>query len=651
MSVVEDRRRLAVRLNVLQWGAVGVFTALAMSFWFLQIVQHAKFEEMAENNHQRTLALRAPRGVLFDRNGTVLVENRHSFTISIVREHSKDLSHTVRLLSQVAHLDPQQVQQIVDRHRSEPSYRPIVVVEDATLAQVAAVTARRLDTELPDVVVEEVPARRYPAQAMAAHLFGYVGQANDAQVEAGALQGAIVGQQGLEKAYNDLLMGTDGAKRVVVNSVGREIRTLEEIPPVEGRRVQLTIDAELQRAAEDGFRLAGFNGAALIMDPRNGEVLTYASLPSYDPNDFSVGIDRATWASLNTDKLKPLQNRVLQGRYSPGSIFKIVVATAALEEGVVTPDHRITCNGGANFFGRYFKCHLKGGHGSVDMRHALEKSCNVYFYTLGNMLGVDRIHKWAEKLGMVGKTGIDLPNEQESLVPSTEWKMKRYGEKWYAGETISVSIGQGQVTVTPASLAVMISTVANGGTRVTPHVLKAIDEGQGWKPVPAPAVADSVAFKPDTVAALREGLWMVVNASGTGGRARLPGYDVAGKTGTAQVISNQGRQAAKGSDRDLRDHGFFVFFAPRDNPQIAGVIFAEHGEHGYLGAPIAKHVIDTFFAKKEGRPLPRLPLPAPPAGNDEDPDSPPALPAVDVADARGAVPGILSAAGPVRETD
>ncbi|HWN86036.1 MAG TPA: penicillin-binding protein 2 [Vicinamibacterales bacterium] len=656
MSLAEDRRRLSFRLTVLQWSTVGIFTALAMSFWFLQVVQHARYEEMAENNHQRTLALRAPRGVLFDRNGAVLVENRHSFTISIVREHSKDLTRTVKLLSAVAHLDEKQVQQIVDRHRAEPSYRPIVVVEDATLAQVAAVTARRLDTELPDVVVEEVPARRYPSEAMAAHLFGYVGQANDAQVEAGAMQGAIVGQQGLEKAYNDLLMGTDGAKRVVVNSLGREIRTLEEIPPVEGRRVQLTIDADLQRAAEEGFKLAGFNGAALVLDPRNGEVLTYASLPSYDPNDFSVGIDRATWASLNTDKLKPLQNRVLQGRYSPGSIFKIVVATAALEEGVVTADHRITCTGGAYFFGRYFKCHLKGGHGSLDMRHAIEKSCNVYFYTLGNMLGVDRIHKWAEKLGMVGKTGIDLPNEQESIVPSTEWKRKRTGEKWYAGETISVSIGQGQVTVTPASLAVMISTVANGGTRVTPHVLKAIDEGQGWKPVPAPAVADTIAFKPDTLAALREGLWMVVNAAGTGGRARLPGYDVAGKTGTAQVISIQGRQAARGSDRDLRDHGFFVFFAPRDNPQIAGVIFAEHGEHGYLGAPIAKHVIATYFAKKEGRPLPQLAVPAAPAapaGADQDPDSPPALPAVavDVADARGAESGTTTAAGRIRETD
>jgi penicillin-binding protein 2 len=640
MSVAEDRRRIAGRLNVLQWAAVGFFAALAMSFWVLQIVEHAKYEEMAENNHQRTLALRAPRGVLFDRNGTVLVENRHSFTISIVREHSKNLNHTVELLSQVAHLDPAQIQQIVDRHRSEPSYRPIVVVEDATLAQVASITARRLDFELPDVVVEEVPARRYPADAMAAHLFGYVGEANDTQVAAGASQGAIIGQQGLEKAYNDLLMGRDGAKRVVVNSVGREMRTLEEIPPVEGRRVQLTIDADLQKAAEDGFRRAGFNGAALILDPRNGEVLTYTSLPSYDPNAFAVGIDRATWASLNTDKLKPLQNRILQGRYSPGSIFKIVVATAALEEGLVTPDFKVNCPGGASFYGHYYKCHLKGGHGTVDMRHALEKSCNVYFYTLGNMLGVDKIHKWAEKLGVAGKTGIDLPNEQESLVPSTEWKMKRYGEKWYAGETISVAIGQGQVSLTPASLAVMISTVANGGTRVTPHVLRAIDEGQGWKPVPPPAVADHVAFKPETLAALREGLWMVVNASGTGGRARIPGYDVAGKTGTAQVISNKGRAAARGSDRDLRDHGFFVFFAPRDNPQIAGVIFAEHGEHGFLGAPIAKHVMETFFAKKEGRPLPQLPpvpgAPAPPT-RDEDPDSPPALPAIDVADARGMV--------------
>jgi penicillin-binding protein 2 len=626
MAQTEDRRRITVRLTVLQVSAVVTFAALAISFWFLQIVQHSRFEEMAENNHQRTLALRAPRGVLFDRHGKVLVENRHSFNISIDRERTKDLDRTIRTLATVAGLDVAQLRQIVDRHRGEPTYRPIVVIEDATLAQVAAIMARRLDFELPDVVVEEVPTRQYPADALAAHLFGYVGEANDSQVGDGVSTGAIVGQSGIERVYNKLLMGEDGARRVVVNSMGREIRTLEEVQPKEGRRVQLTIDYDLQKAAEDGFKHAGFNGSALILDPNNGEVLSLVSLPAYDPNDFAAGIDRTTWNALNTDPLRPLQNRTIQGRYSPGSTFKIVVATAALEEGIVDPDFRVNCGGGATFFGRYFLCHLKGGHGSVDMRTAIEKSCNVYFYTLGNMLGVDKLHKWAVNLGLAGLTGIDLPNEQESIMPSTEWKRQRTGERWYPGETISVSIGQGQVTVTPASMAVMIATVANGGTRVTPHVIRAVDEGGGWKMATPPVVAERVAFKPTTLAALHEGLWRVVNASGTGTRARIPGRDVAGKTGTAQVISNQGRQAARGSGKDLRDHGWFVFFAPRDNPQIAGVIFGEHNEHGYLGAPIAKHVVETYFAKKEGLPLPTLkPVPAPapvaPGPVEPDPDS------------------------------
>ena len=624
---------------VLQVSVVVTFAALAISFWFLQIIQHTRFEEMAENNHQRTLALRAPRGVIFDRNGKVLVENRLSFSVSILREHTKDLERTIRLLAAVAGVDVETVRQIVDRHRHEPTYRPIVVIEDASLSQVAALMARRLDFELPDVVVEQVPVRQYPTDALAAHMFGYVGEASDSQIGEGITSGAIVGQSGIERVYNRLLMGQDGARRVVVNSMGREIRTLEEIPPVEGRRVQLTIDYDLQKAAEDGFRHAGFNGAALIMDPNSGEVLTYVSLPAYDPNDFAAGIDRATWVSLNEDKLKPLQNRAIQGRYSPGSTFKVVVATAALEEGLVTPDFRVNCGGGATFYGRYFRCWLKGGHGSVDMRHAIEQSCNVYFYTLGNMLGVDRIHKWAEKLGLAGKTGIDLPNEQESLVPSTAWKQERYGEKWYAGETISVAIGQGQVSVTPASLAVMISTIANGGTRVTPHLIRAVDDGGGWKMARPPAVANQVLFRPDTLAALHDGLWLVVNGHGTGGRARIPGYDVAGKTGTAQVISIQGRQAARGTGRDLRDHGWFVFFAPKDNPQIAGVIFGEHNEHGYLGAPIAKHVIQTYFAKKEGRPLPSLePPPIPPPPPESDPDLAPIDEQVPVVMTTGASP-------------
>jgi len=616
MRFPEERQTLARRITVLRFAAYGLFGALAICFWFFQIIQHAKFQEMADNNHQRELPLRAPRGVLFDRNGRVLVENRPSFTVSIVRLHTTDLNRTIRLLAGVAGVDEQRIQEIVDRHRSEPQYRPIVVIQDATLAQVAAITARRLDFELPDILVQQVPTRQYPADALAAHLFGYVGEASDAQVAANVAvkSGDIVGQAGFERAHNPLLMGKDGTRTVIVNSVGREMGELDRTEPVQGRRVKLTIDYDLQKAAEDGFRGLGYQGAAVVLDPRNGEVLAFVSLPAYDPNRFAGGIDRTTWSALVTDKLRPLQNRAIQGRYSPGSTFKIVVATAALEEGIVTPDFRVHCSGGAVFYGRYFKCHLKGGHGTVDMRHAIEKSCNVYFYTLGNMLGVDRIHKWATRLGLGVRTGIDLPNEVEGLVPSTEWKRARYGEKWYAGETISVAIGQGQVSVTPVSLAVMMATVANGGTRYVPHTVEAVDQGDGWKPVRPPTPADRFTFKPATVSALHDGLWMVVNAAGTGGRGRIPGRDVSGKTGTAQVISLQGGKAAKGrTDMDLRDHGWFVFFAPRDNPVIAGVIFAEHAEHGYLGAPIAKHIIQTYYAKQEGQPLPEFTLPGQPA--------------------------------------
>ena len=618
MRVGVDRRHVPTRIGALRVAVIAAFVLLATCFWFLQIVQFQKFRELAENNHQRTLSLRAPRGMLFDRDGRVLVENRYAFNISLVREQTRDLDRTLSILSRVTGADPLELRETIERHAREPRYRPVLLISDASLSQVSAVLARRL--ELPDVLVEQVPTRQYPTDEMAAHLFGYVGEITETQLArddySGLHVGAIIGQSGLEQIYNRQLMGNDGARRVVVNSLGREIEIIGERPPNEGKRLMLTIDADIQKAVEDGFKATGYWGGAVVLDPRNGEILSLVSLPAYDPNRFASGIDRATWSQLNTDVLRPLQNRAIQGRYSPGSTFKIVVATAALEEGLVTPDFKVNCRGGATFYGRFFKCHLAGGHGTVDMRHAIEKSCNTYFYTLGNMLGVDRIHKWAQLLGLAEKTGIDLPHEVESIVPSTEWKRARTGEKWYAGETISVAIGQGQVSVTPVALATMISTVANGGTRQTPHLVKAVDEGEGWRPVEPPAPKSVTPMKPESVAALHDGLWMVVNAAGTGGRGRLEGYDVAGKTGTAQVISIQGKKAAgKDSGKDLRDHGWYVFFAPRDNPVIAGAIFAEHAEHGYLAAPIAKHLINTYFAKKEGRPLPEYPAPKVPGGN------------------------------------
>jgi penicillin-binding protein 2 len=610
MAIAEDRRRLGTRLTVLQVSVAVAFGLLAGGFWFFQVPQHAKFQEMAENNHQRTLTLRAPRGVIFDRTGRVLVENRNSFNISILREHTKDLDNTIRVLSRVLELEEKRVREVVDKHRREPAYRPIVVVQDATLAQVAAVTARRLDFELPDVMVQEVPTREYPDQAMAAHLIGYVGEASEDQMTADSLStGSVVGQSGVERVYNKLLMGEDGARRVVVNSMGREMGTIDMVPPIEGRRVQLSINYAMQHAAEDSFRAYKHWGSAIVIEPKTGDVLTLASMPAYDPNAFATGVDRATWNALSNDVLKPMQNRAIQGRYSPGSTFKVIIATAALEEGIISPDRQIFCPGGATFYGRFFKC--MGKHGFMDMRHAIERSCNTYFYTVGNMLGIDKIHEWGVRLGLAGKSGIDLPNEIESIVPSPEWKKQRFNEKWYAGDTISVAIGQGMVSVTPMSLAVMMATVANGGTRVVPRLVKAFDEGKGWQPVPAPASPyKPFLLKPETISVLHDGLSMAV-ASGTAVRARVAGREIAGKTGTAQVISLQGKQRARGSEKDLRDHGWFVFFSPVENPEIAGVVFAEHSEHGSQGAQIAQHIIATYYAQKDGLPLPVLNVPPP----------------------------------------
>jgi penicillin-binding protein 2 len=611
LSSFDDRRvNDEGRLLALRVGFVVCVCALAVGFWVLQVVQNAKYAEMAENNHLRAIPLRAPRGVLFDRSGRVLVENQNSFTIAIVREQAVHLDETIARLASITGIDPARVRDAVARHRREPLFRPLPVIEHASFAQVAAVAAHRL--ELPEVVVQEVPTRKYPDD-LAAHLFGYVGEIQEAQINsaefaAANLQpGAIVGQAGLEKTYNSELMGTDGSRFVVVNSVGREMDELKKEEPVGGERMELTIDYDLQRALEDGFRAGGYAGAAAILDPRNGEVLAMTSLPAYDPNDFATGIDNQTWSSLTNDPRTPLTDRLVQGKYSPGSTFKIVMALAALDEGLITPDYQVYCPGSITLYGHTFHCDKRQGHGMLDLRHALEQSCDVYFYKLASMMKIDDIHEYAARLGLVGKTGIDLPGEVDSLVPSTAWKLKTTGDRWYPGETVSVGIGQGQVSVTPIALATMISAVANGGTVVTPHFVRAADNGHGWQTLPPPAPKSVFPFRPDVLAPVRDGLWMAVNAAGTATSARIAGYDVVGKTGTAQVVSLQNKR----DTFEHRDHSWFVFYAPKDHPQIAGVIFVEHGGWGATAAtPIARHVLETFFAKQEGKPLPPAPAPA-----------------------------------------
>ena len=604
------RDSLAVLLAMWRWGIVLVFAGLAGGFWWLQVVQYDKYLQHAEDNHQRTLVLSAPRGAVLDRDGRVLAENRNSLNITLSREQAEDLEGTVALLADLSGVPLSELRAIVERHRRDPPFRPVVLIRDAAFDQVAAVAAHA--RELPGIYVQQLPVRFYPAGEVAAHILGYVGEVSEAQMATpefeGVRRGAIVGKSGIERNYNRLLMGRDGARRVVVDNVGREIRVLDERLPLEGRQVQLTLDYDLQEAAEDAFGDAGFNGSAVFLDPRSGEILALVSRPAYDPNIFARGIDGETWGRLNRDRLRPLNHRALQGRYSPGSTFKVAMAVAALEEGVVTPDFRVACRGGRFVHGRFFRCHST--HGSVDMREALEKSCNSYFYALGEKMEIDQIHKWGTALGLGELSGVDLPHEVQGLMPSTAWKRERRGERWYPGETISVAIGQGAVSVTPISLAVMMATVANGGTRVTPHLLAAVNEGQGFERVRRPVPRSRVSISPTTLDVVTEGLWFVVNRAGTGRRGRIYGRDVMGKTGTAQVISLQGRAAAAGSsEQDLRDHGWFVFAAPAGAPEIAGAVFGEHNEHGYLSAPIARHVLETYFAKKEGRPRPTLPVP------------------------------------------
>jgi penicillin-binding protein 2 len=616
----EDRQRLLVRLGVLRSVAVVCLTLLAVGFWVLQVPEHQQYLEMAESNELRTIPLRAPRGVLFDRNGKVLVQNDYSYTIAIVREQSpnpRDLSDAVRRLAAATGVEEAHLADVVRRHRLEASFRPISVIEHASFEQVAAVMARKL--ELPEVVVQQVPTRSYPQGGFAAHLFGYVSEVQESQLQqveyAGLTPGAIVGQAGLERTYNANLMGKDGAKYVAVNSRGREIEERGEEEPEVGARLMLTIDYDLQRALETAYKALGLDGAAVFLDPRNGDVLAMTSQPEYDPNDFANGLGPEEWTALTTDPSRPLQNRLIQGRYSPGSTFKVLMAVAALSEGLITPDYRVTCTGSKEFYGHVFHCDKKEGHGTLDLRHAIEQSCDVYFYTVANLMKIDTIHRYAELLGLVGKTGIDLPGENESLVPSTEWKMRTAHEKWYPGETISVGIGQGQVSVTPIALARMITAVANGGALVTPHVVKAVDLGQGWADLRVPAPRTLFKIPQDVLEPVHDGLWLAVNGVGTASRARIPGHDLSGKTGTAQVISDQKRKELAGKTAlNLKPHAWFEFYAPRAEPEIAGVVMAEHGGYGAEAAvPIAKFVLDTYFAKQDGKPLPVWPKPNAPA--------------------------------------
>jgi len=581
VRIYEDLRVVQSRLALLQALAVVLVAALVIQFWNLQVIRARHFRGLAENNRSRLVTLAAPRGALLDRGGQVLVGNRPSFNVVLVPELADNLDRLVARLSATLDVGEAAIRERLVRRQP---YSPVVVKTDATLADVAALEARR--RELPEVSVEVVPLRSYPLASAAAHALGRVGEITERQLQLGEYKGlapgSLVGQAGIESEYNREVMGKDGFRRVIVNSRGLEVAEAERQAPEDGPSLTLSIDASLQAAMEKAFE--GRAGSAVALDPRTGEILAMTSTPAYDPNEFTTGIDADLWASLATDPLTPLMNRVIQGTYSPGSTFKIIASTAALEEGVITPATTFYCPGYLAVYNTVFHC--THSHGVMDLRRAIANSCNVYFYQVGIRLEIARLAKWAKLMGLGAPTGIDLPAEASGLMPSPEWKMRVFKTPWYAGETVSVAIGQGQVNATPLQMARVAAVIANGGRLVHPHLARA-PAGGGDAPVP-------LGIRPETIAAVKEGMRAVV-AEGTGWRARLSSIEVCGKTGSAQVVAKS-RLEKSPNAFEMLPHGWFLAFAPADDPKIALAVLVEHGRSGgESAAPVAREILAHYF--------------------------------------------------------
>ncbi|RPI18514.1 MAG: penicillin-binding protein 2 [Acidobacteriales bacterium] len=571
---------------------VAVFLYLVAGFWELQVRNPEFYSEQADRNRIKALPIPAPRGKILDRDGRVIVDNHSSFSLILSRENLKQ-GH-IGQVAEGLRIDYEELTAQLKRFASRPRYQPIIIKEELTGGEVAFVEAHRGVEGFPEMELIHAQRRLYPRNGVAAHVIGYTGEVSEAELNTADFarynQGDVIGKAGVERQYNEILTGVDGQRQVLVDSRGSERHVLGLKEAVPGKSLRLTIDLDLQTVAE--LAMEGRRGAVVALDPRNGEVLAMVSQPAFDPGLFAGRIRASNWQEITNNPENPLLNRAIQAQLAPGSTFKPIEALAGLETGVADELHDVHCGGGASFYGRYFRCHLKGGHGSVDLHRGIVQSCDVYFYNLGNRLGIDRIAEYAELCGLGKRTGIDLPHEAEGLVPSSRWKIRSTRQKWYAGETISVAIGQGALTVTPLQLAYAIGGLAMGGVWYTPHVVA------GASPQENPRRAN---FNPENVAKVIYGMYGVVNEGGTGGRARVPGIEMCGKTGTAQLASNEVLKTLKG-EASLKDNAWFVGFAPREFPEIVVVALVEGGLHGSTAAaPVARDIVKTYFDKKKNQ--------------------------------------------------
>lgn len=612
-----DREYLEKRINLVFWLVVACFCVFFVGFWYIQVIRGAYYEELAKENIWQDYPLPAPRGLILDRNNQVLAENRVSHNLFITPGLSRNLENTLSFLSYVLVTTPDDLKRTIHKEGSLKSRQPVLVYQDLSLPQLAYISARSV--EYPELNLKQETNRSYRYGDLFSHVLGYVGELNEDQAQRNVFPGArkrdIVGQAGLERYYNHYLMGERGFESKLVNSYGVELKVPEfqpkKKPAVPGNVLRLGLDYDMQKAAHDAFLEKDRYGSAVAVNIKTGEVMAMYSNPYYDPNDFIPRIAPETWKELLADPRHPLQNRTIQNKFSPGSTFKTVMALAALQERKITPETTFFCGGSQFIYNRTFRCWKPGGHGYVDLHRAIEQSCDVYFYNVGMRLDIDDIAKYAKLLGMGQATRIDLFNETAGLVPSREWRQKAAGDKWYPGETISVSVGQGPVLVTGLQLANLYSTIATDGIRIQPHLLDAVLDLGG-------KVLDIAHFNKEQVAGIdrrnyeivKQALWSVVNGNGTGSKARIEGYDVCGKTGTVQVVGyDRGGELWRTHKELFGDHAWFVAFAPYSDPQVAVAVFVEHGGHGSdAAAPVAQRILEAYFRDRNIPPYPPPPF-------------------------------------------
>jgi penicillin-binding protein 2 len=590
----------AVRLTAVQYIILAVFLVLAYGLWRLQVMQSDKYALLAEMNRIRNVPILAPRGKILDREGRVIVDNYPSFSALLLRDSSRDLNADADLIAQGLHLTAEEVRQRLRRFASVPRYQPIFLKEDITPDELAFIESHK--NELPELDTIMAHRRLYPRNGFMAHLIGYVGEVTEDMLNQPQFElyspGDVVGVSGVEKQYNNLLMGKNGSRRAIVDSRGREVGRLDETPAEPGKQLKLSVDLDLQIAAEQA--LEGKNGAIVAMDPRSGEILAMVSRPTFNPNHFAVKISKDEWNKLITDPDKPLLNKAIQAQLAPGSTFKVIMSVAGWQEGIAQTLH-VNCNGGATFYGRRFGCWVKNGHGAVDIEKAIYQSCDVFFYTLAEKLGIDRIAKYATALGLGQKTGIDLPNEVSGVMPSEEWKIRNFKQKWFAGETISVGIGQGAIAITPVQLMRAVAAVSTDGRLVVPHVVNPTGLPEGYVEVQRYTEVKNIPIDSNGWNLITNALARVVLPEGTAPSAHIPGIDIAGKTGSAQTVSLALR-AKHQNNEDFAQNGWFVGFTPRRNPDVIVCVLFEGGEHGKLAARLATQVIKAYVDKQRRTP-------------------------------------------------